>query len=239
MLSVIAAVAVVAAVFMLAIKPKREEASELATQATQAQTRLDAALASLANAKQARARFAEAQVGIARLGKAVPTDEDTATIVYQLEQTARAAGINFRSLAVDAAGSNPTPASGAGTADPAGAAAFTKVPVQLKFTGSFFELRRFIDHVNSLTKMKKGKYVSAKGRLFSVDGVALDAAPTGFPQIVAKLVVTAYTAPAPDVAKPTTAAASGGTTTSAAAPGTTASSPTASANTPPSSEVAR
>lgn len=227
MLSVVAAVAVIAAAWMLAIKPTREEATSLADQAAQAQQRRDAALASLANAKQARAQFAEAQIGIARMGKAVPTDEDIATLVFQLQGSARKAGIDFRSVRLEQAGVATTPPAGTGTATTP--ADVKKVPFKLIFEGDFFDLRRFIDHANSFARMRDGKYVSVRGRLIEIEGVSMTAAPDGFPELKAQLTATAYSAPAPEA--PTGAAATTGATT-----GATTATP-ASATTP--TEVAR
>lgn len=226
MLSVVVAVAVIAAAWMLAIKPTREEASDLADQAAQASERRDAALASLANAKQARAEFAEAQIGIARLGKAVPTDDDIATLVFQLQGSARKAGIDFRSVRLDQAAATTPPATGAKPT----AADVKKVPFKLIFEGDFFDLRRFIDHANSFARMRDGKYVAVRGRLIEIEGVSMAAGPDGFPSLKASLTATAYSAPAPEA--PTGAAATAG----AASAGATTATP-ASATTP--TEVAR
>jgi hypothetical protein len=236
MLGVVVAVAILVGSFMLAIKPKRQEASQLAEQATQAQQRRDTALASLANAKQARADFAEAQISIARLGKAVPADDDVATLVFQLERSARKAGIDFRAVRLEAAGTDPTPSSGAGTAKPGGATDITKVPFKLTFEGRFFDLRRFIEHAKSFTGMKKGKYVSVRGRLLTIEGVSLAASSAGFPDIKAQIAAVAYTAPAP--ASPITASTGAATpAASAAAPATASGTPASDTQT--STEVAR
>jgi Tfp pilus assembly protein PilO len=231
MLSVVGAVAIIAAAWMLAIKPTREEASSLSEQAAQAQERRDAALASLANAKQARAQFAEAQIGIARMGKAVPTDDDVATLVYQLEGSARKAGIDFRSVKLDEVG---TAAPAAGAAAAGTPADVKKVPFKLVFEGDFFDLRRFIDHANSFARMRDGKYVSVRGRLISIEGVSMVAGPDGFPELKAQLTATAYTAPAPEA--PAATGSTGSTTAAAAGTPATAGTP-ASATT--STEVAR
>ena len=235
MLGAIVVIAVLGAAWMLAIKPKRQDAAALADQAAQALQRRDAALASLANAKQARAEFADAQIGIARMGKAVPADEDIATLVFQLEGSARKAGIDFRSVRLeqsDAAASAPAPAA---TAQPAGANV-KKVPFKLVFEGDFFDLRRFIDHANSFTRLRDGKYVSVRGRLIEIQGVSMLAGPDGFPGLRASLTAVAYTAPAPEAptAAPATGAAATPAAGSAAAP---ASGTPASATT--STEVAR
>ena len=217
MLSVVAAVAVLGAAWMLAIKPKRQEASQLADQASQAQERRDAALASLANAKQARAEFADAQIGIARLGKAVPTDEDVATLVFQLEGSARRAGIDFRSVRLDQVGAAATAQTGAATGQSTGATDIKKVPFSLTFEGEFFDLRRFIDHANSFARMRDGKYVSVRGRLLEIEGVSMVAGSKGFPQLKAQITANAYTAPAPQVPTSAAAAAAGGASTATAA----------------------
>ena len=223
MLAVIAAIAICAATFMLAIKPKRDEAKTLADAVTQAETRRDAALSTLANAKQAREKVADAKVGIARLGKAVPSEEDTATILYQLDTAAKAANVDFRKLSLDASGTNPTPDAGAGTAQPTGAG-LTKVPVQLTFEGDFKKLRRFIDAVNSLTTMRAGKYVKVRGRLFNAEGVSLQAAGGGFPKLTAHITAVAYTADAPktDAAAAAAGGAAAGTTSDASTTASTA-----------------
>jgi hypothetical protein len=220
MLSVIAAVAVIAAAWMLAIKPKREDASALAEQVTQAEQRRDTALATLANAKQARAKFADAQIGIARLGKAVPADEDIATLVFQLERSAREAGIDFRSVRLEGDASNPTPDAGAGTGQPDASADIKKVPFKLTFEGGFFDLRRFIDHANSFTRMRDGKYVSVRGRLIAIEGVSMLASSDGFPSLKAQITASAYSAPAPKLPTAGGATASSATTTAGGTPAT-------------------
>ena len=218
MLGAVALVAVLAATWMLALKPKRDEAAQLAEQAQQAQQRRDTALASLATAQQARADFAGAQIGIARMGKAVPTDDDVASVVYQLGVTARKAGIDFRALTLDASGTDPTPATGPGSAKPGATTSVTKIPFQLRFDGSFLNLRRFVALVNSFTRTTAGHHLSVRGRLLSVEGVGMQAGPKGFPAITAHISAVAYSAPAPsatNAASTSTAPTGTGSTTPA------------------------
>ena len=197
LLGVIGLLAVLAASWMLAIKPQREEASALADQAAAAQQRLDAATAALASAKQARADYADAQRTVARVGKAVPAEDDTATLLYLLERSARKAGIDFRNIDLSAGGGDPTPASGAGTDAPTGG--IVAVPFKVTFEGGFFDLRRFMTLVRSFTTFD-GERVKVNGRLISIDGVSLAASRHGFPDIKAQISATAYTAPAPTAA---------------------------------------
>jgi hypothetical protein len=57
--------------------------------------------------QQARATYSASYATVARLGKAVPTDDDIPSLVYQLDATAEATGVDFRSvkLSSDASGS--------------------------------------------------------------------------------------------------------------------------------------
>lgn len=207
---VFAAIVVLAGSWFLAIKPKREEAARLADRAVQAEQRRATAVAKLANAKQAKRDFAAAQESIARMGKAVPADDDAASLVYQLERTARKSGIDFRAVRLEG-GANPTPGTGPGTANPAGAnAAVTPLPFKLVFEGGFFDLRRFLDLVGSFTTAD-GEKLNIGGRLLTVDGVGLTASRNGFPNLKAQITASAYLAPEPGKAAPGTAAAPGAT----------------------------
>lgn len=215
---------------------------------TQAQQARDTAVASVASARAARDAYAGQYATVARLGKAVPEDEDVPSLVYQLEAVARRSKLDFQSVKVQsgapgaapaaapaqaapdtAKGATPTspsapapgpaPAPGATvTTLPGG---LTALPVQLIFDGSFFSLARFLRRVDRFT-VARGQRITVHGRLLTVDGLSLSPGRKGFPRVQAKLAVTAYLAPlAPGVP------GSGATTTPApgvaGAPTTTAS----------------
>jgi len=77
-----------AALWFLALAPKRQEASDLAAKVTQAEARRDGANAKAAVAEQARATYRRDYAIVARLGKATPPSADVASLVYQLESAA-------------------------------------------------------------------------------------------------------------------------------------------------------
>jgi hypothetical protein len=112
LISVVAGLVAVAGFWFLALKPKRADAAAAGARAAEAQTKLTAANQALASATSARASFETDYATVARLGKAVPDDDDAASLVFQLESAARKAGIDFRSLTVGGASSGPatTPA---------------------------------------------------------------------------------------------------------------------------------
>jgi hypothetical protein len=103
LISVVAGLVAVAGFWFLALKPKRADAAAATARAAEAQTKLTAANQALASATSARASFETDYATAARLGKAVPDDDDAASLVFQLESAARKAGIDFRSLTVGGA----------------------------------------------------------------------------------------------------------------------------------------
>jgi type II secretory pathway pseudopilin PulG len=232
-LIVVGIVAALAAFWFLAISPKRKDANDLGAQITTQQQRLSTAQASAATAEAAKAKYSSDYATVARLGKAVPVDDDMPSLVYQLEQTAKANKIDFRSIklvgssagATSSASSSTTSAPGSTVAAAlppgatVGSAGFPTMPFTFDFTGSFFDLQRFLKSLDGLTSVN-GKSISVKGRLLTVDGVSLKAGPKGFPQIDASVVVTSYLLPAdeglaPSGATATSPSASTGTTATA------------------------
>jgi hypothetical protein len=104
---VIGALVALGAYYMLALKPRMKEASSLGTKLGQAQQELDQARSDLQTSQAARASFAANYATVARLGKAVPTDDDVPSLVFQLDSTAKASGVDFRSVSVSAQGGTP------------------------------------------------------------------------------------------------------------------------------------
>jgi type II secretory pathway pseudopilin PulG len=97
--------------FMLVLKPKRNEASKLTQQVSSAQQRLDTARTNLAAGTAARSSYAANYATVARLGKAVPTDDDIPSLVYQLDSTAGSTGVDFRSVKLTSGAGSGPPAS--------------------------------------------------------------------------------------------------------------------------------
>jgi type II secretory pathway pseudopilin PulG len=243
-LIVVGLLAVLGGFWFLAIGPKRKEAADVSTQVTAAQTRLDAAQASAASAQAARKRYNDDYATVARLGKAVPVDDDMPSLVYQLESTAHANHVDFRSIKLTSTGTpasaptgaaaavasatgntsatGSTPASTVTSALPPGAtvgtAGFPTMPFSFDFNGSFFHMQRFLKALDGLTTVQ-GKSINVKGRLLTVDGVSLKASAKGFPDVDATVVVTAYLLPADE----------GLTAGAAPAPGTSTASTTGTA----------
>lgn len=97
-LTVVAMAALLGAYWFLVLAPKREQAATLKTQIATQRTRLQTAQSDLAASQAARSSYAANYTAVAQLGKAVPADDDIASLVYQLDSTAGASSINFQSI---------------------------------------------------------------------------------------------------------------------------------------------
>lgn len=242
LIMVVLAVVVAAASWFLLIKPKRQEAADLQTKVEQAQSAMDAATAKASAAAAARAQYGRDYATVVRLGKAVPTDDDIASLVYQLDASAEKTGVDFRSVAVTesaapsgSSGAAAKPQEGQGGTDAAAGGQtlpgeVTKVPITLSFTGGYFQMTRFLREVERYT-ITKGEDIDVRGRLISIDGVTLAPGANGFPQMKAEVTATAYRAPVTQVQAD---AGTGGTATPASSgtSGSTTEPTTASSGTP-------
>lgn len=246
--AVMAMVAMIAGFWFVLLAPKRADISAASDQITAAESRRDAATASAAQAEQDRAGYDEDYAVVARLGKAVPTDNDVASLVYQLESVARANKIDFRAVKLTASASAAAPAAvpanaaaaatndkkdGADESTPAvvapvvaqpppgavvGSAGLLTVPFTLTFDGDYMKLQRLLKAINGLARHKQQK-ITVQGRLLTVDGFTLAAGPTGFPKLKATVSATAYLVPPADTAAAATPQAPAG---AAGAPTSTA-----------------
>jgi len=118
-----------------------------------------------------------------------------------------------------------------------GSAGFPTMPFSFVFSGTFFDMERFLGDVQKFVRVN-GKQVDADGRLLSVDGFALAAGPGGFPNVKANVVATAYLRTAADDSPPA-APTAGAATAAAGSTGTGSSAGGAAAPAPTASEVSQ
>jgi Type II secretion system (T2SS), protein M len=109
---------------------------------------------------------------------------------------------------------SPAPATQAATATlppgaAVGSAGFPTMPFSFVFNGSFFDMERFLREVQRFVRVD-GERVDVRGRLLSIDGFALNAGPTGFPNVKANISATAYLT-SPDSSSSATPTDSGST----------------------------
>ncbi len=215
--AVLALVVLGVAFYAMALSPKREEASKLEAQVEQVKGSLAQHEAEIATAEEAKADFPAEYQKLVVLGKAVPGDDDTASLLVQVNHVADHAHVRFSNLALSSEGTGesaetatatPPPEAGAEPVSPTEVAASTMplgatvgpaglgvMPYTLTFTGSFFHVADFIEGLDSLVKTQSEK-VAVDGRLLTVNGFSLQAAPkVGFPALEASFSVTTYLTP--------------------------------------------
>ncbi len=187
--------------FLLA--PKRVEADKLATQAQTAEATLAQSQSQVADYKQAKAAYKDNYVTIVRLGKAVPGDDDTRSLMVQLDTAAARSGVDFAAIDLNSSGA-PTASAGAaaakspGSALPPGAVSWTggisAMPFTFNFEGDFRGLSRFFGRLERFVTVPDGK-IAIDGRLLRVETIQISPAPDGFPHLKAQIGAATYIAP--------------------------------------------
>jgi Pilus assembly protein, PilO len=221
--AMLVAVALTIGFWVLALGPKRQQASDLGTQVEKLKASLAQHEQEAANAAAARKGFSADYQQLVVLGKAVPGDDDTASLLVQVNQVANRAGVEFRDIELSAAAGTtapapaptPAPSGSPGGAVPAsapvspteaaastlplgatiGAAGLGVMPYTLTFDGSFFHVADFIKGIDSLVDTANAR-IAVDGRLVTVDGFSLTSDPSkGFPALQATFAVTTYLTP--------------------------------------------
>ena len=215
------AIAVLAFFFwMLLLSPKREEAGKLGKEVDKLEASLAAHEAEVDLALEAREEFPRNYEQLVVLGQAVPGQDDTASLLVELNRIARSTDVSFHNFTLAAAegeaapllapepapeegGSttaiSPSPTEVAASTLPLGAtigpAGLAVMPYELNFSGEFFEIADFIKGLDSLVRTKNAR-VSVNGRLFTINGFSLEpSANKPFPALEASFSVTTYLTP--------------------------------------------
>jgi Tfp pilus assembly protein PilO len=97
----------------LILAPKRKEASELGTRVSSLKESLAVDRQQVDEALLARKEFAADYGQLVVLGKAVPADDDTASLLVQIDRIAEGAGVRFQEIALsgsDSEAAEPAPA---------------------------------------------------------------------------------------------------------------------------------
>jgi hypothetical protein len=208
LLVAVAFAAAAGAYWMLVLAPKKTEATQLGTQISTKRTALAAAQDELATYEKARAAYKVNYSKIARLGKAVPADDDVRSLLVQLNAAADASKVDFRKISLGGASGAPgAPAPGAAAAPVAGAATpppgstavgtagFTTMPFSFAFKGSFNGLGDFFNKLDRFVKVNHNG-LDVTGRLLLLNSITLQPDTTkGFPLLSAEVSANSYLLP--------------------------------------------
>lgn len=172
-LAVLGVLVYAAAGYFMLVSPKKAEAARLDGEIAAATTELQAALAASA-AQDDTQPIAVAD--IFRLRTAMPGDPDMPGILLELARIAEDTGIRFKSIVPQ----SPTPAG-----------AYSYVPIDVTFDGTFYALSDFLFRLRTLVSVRRGE-LHAGGRLFAVETVDFSESDQGFPKLAAALKLNAY-----------------------------------------------
>jgi Tfp pilus assembly protein PilO len=228
-----ATVAVLVAVWLLAVAPEREKASKLAAEVTSAQAQLTSAEGQLSSARGAQAQYTQAYASIVSLGKAVPASEEVPSLIYQLEQASNRKKVAFNSITSSASGASAS--AGAVSAPSTG---FRQMPFTFVFNGSYFDLEHLFSQLTSFATLTSSGAPQVSGRLLTIQSVALspstEKSSGGSEQMTGTITATAYVLPtAQGLTGGASTAGPAGTSTQTASTSKASSSP----NTPAVVEV--
>jgi Tfp pilus assembly protein PilO len=239
LLAVVAAVAALCAFYFLALAPKREEIAKLDADVAAKSAEVEQARATLATYEQAKASYKSNYATLARLGKAVPADDDVRSLLVQLESAADRSGVDFSKIELGTGGTGAPSSDADATAAqgelapapgtiPVAGGALSAMPFNFTFTGGFFDLSAFFARLEHFVSLNN-KRLDATGRLLRLESVQITPAPTGFPQMQAQIAAASYLVPpvqGVSGAAPSTPQAAG---TTQATPSTTTASATTGA----------
>jgi Type II secretion system (T2SS), protein M len=168
---IVAALGVLAAVWLLLVVPERHKASELNAQVSSAQQQLSSAQAEANSASAARTSYADAYASIVRLGEAVPVAAEVPSLIYEIDHAAGNKHVSFESITAGTAGA-PSP-SAASSATASASASFSLMPFTFVFDGSFTDLNRLLAQLDGLTTRTTSGDLRVQGRLLAIQGVNL------------------------------------------------------------------
>jgi Tfp pilus assembly protein PilO len=221
-LSKSAQVALIAATLLLVavvgyfalIAPKRSTATSLKKQTAAVEAQINSNRSSAFTQALPAVRSAS----VFRLAMAMPSQLQTPDVILQLSTLARDSGISFDQIQPGATASS---AATTGTTDP-----FATEPIQVKFSGSFYDLLAFLQRIRNLVRVQNGRLFTS-GRLFDVSNVAFQEGGKGWPQVAAALTINEFV-PQPAATPTSTGTTSTATTTT---PNSTSAAPSTSGGT--------
>jgi Tfp pilus assembly protein PilO len=205
LLAVVALAAATAAFYFMVLSPKREEIVRLDGEIAAQRAEVEQARLTLAGYEQARATYKRNYATLARLGKAVPADDDVRSMMVQLEATAIRSGVDFQKielangLAGDSGSGDAAPsaagelASAPGTVPVAGGV-LSAMPFTFTFTGSYFDLSNFFARLEHFVSLNNRR-LDATGRLLRLESIEIGPSNVGFPNMQAEINAATYLVP--------------------------------------------
>ena len=233
------------AFYFLMLAPKRDQVAKLDKDIAGKQAEVAQSQAMLASYESAKASYKTNYATLARLGKAVPADDDVRSLLVQLQATAENTGVDFTQLelgsglagaqseATDQTKATSGELASAPGAIPVSGGALSAMPFNFSFTGGFFDLSTFFAKLEHFVTVNNQR-IDATGRLLRLESVSITPSAAGFPDMQAAIGAAAYIVP-PVEGVPGAAGAPSAATQNAS---TTPSTPSSPGSTPTTTATA-
>ena len=139
-LSLVGVVAVVAATFFLAIKPRQDELGKVRNEVAAEEDRTQSLEAELAHRQQLQENAPQLEAQIAKYRELVPEDDQVANFIFQVQEAANQSGVGF----VEITPALPTP--------PAEGAKVAEVTTTIGARGGYFAVQDFFRRLYGLDR---------------------------------------------------------------------------------------
>jgi Tfp pilus assembly protein PilO len=212
LISVVALGLAVCAYYFLVLAPKREQVTKLDGDIAAKQAELEQARLTLVTYESARKSYKTNYALLARLGKAVPEDDDVRSLLVQIESAADRSGVDFAKIELGSglAGATAAPASPATAAAaaaestdtlasapgsiPVAGGALSAMPFNFSFTGGYFDLSSFFAQLEHFVTINN-RQIGVTGRLLRLENVRISPSAAGFPEMQAEIGAATYLVP--------------------------------------------
>jgi len=197
-IGVIAIAALIAAFYLLVLKPEQHKAASLDTAIASQRQTLAQEEQAVAAGRQAQAKLKAEAAEWSALRLAVPNQSNIPALLDLLERNANAVHVKMQAISLSGASGSSSPAattstpsssssSGSSSSSNSSTKAATGVPVQLTFAGGYNALNKLVHRLDSLVVFS-GNAVHATGPLMTIGNVSL----TGSPNLNVQLNATIY-----------------------------------------------
>jgi len=212
--TVVAGAALLAALWVMALAPKRSESAEVKLNVAAQEQRLVTAKAELASYQTAEKQYGGMKKELKRLDKAVPARGAIPDLLRQLQRRARGRDTELRLAALKPAGTS-IPGSGLTPGAKQLSGGLAALPFTFTYAGKYFDLVSVLKAARKAVTVKsKSGDLEIDGRLVTIEGVSFARESPESPLIKASISGTAYiaatAAPLPSTTVAAPAAPQGG-----------------------------
>lgn len=191
--TIAAGLALCAALWFLALGPKRAEKAEVGANVAAQQARLDTAKEQVVAFTASRKQYSPMLRELRDLDKAVPARADIAGMLRELQRRAKVRDSELRLVALKesaAASAGVTPSTPGAITGPGGLSA---LPFTFEYTGRYFDLLDILKAVRRSVRVASGD-LEVDGRLLTIDGLSFNPLESNPKLTKAVLNATAYIA---------------------------------------------